>query len=483
MIRPAEMMQTARHLAAVALVATALTAPGARADERSGFRLFPEVAAPPPPKPGGAPQIPAPKKRLWLAAAEFVLMEVVPWVNNRYINDQPYAYISRETVADNFHAGLTLGDDHDKFTTDQLGHPVHGALYYNAARSNGFSFWESIPFAIAGAYTWQMVFEQNAHSLNDFVTTSMNGPTIGEPFHRLALMVRDDRSRGAERVLRELGSALLDPAMAFTRLVTGDLAAIRENPENRFPARLKIYIDAGFQHIGHRTQPNENQGLLQTEVAYGDPWVRPERLPFDNFEFAVDVSTPSSAWLTRIAVRGLVWGPEIAHTPASSHLLATFLSFDYVNNDPRVFGMQAAKFGLISSWTVAPTTRLRTEALIVGAPLASLFTGHPNESTVEIGRKYGWGPAAGLAAGFRVERNGIEYLRGDYTLTWVEGTNSLSRNSTIHGVRVEGRVPLVGEFGLGGSWVWQRRLSSYDEFRTETVTSPAWTAFVTWIAK
>jgi hypothetical protein len=410
-------------------------------------------------------------------------MEVLPWLNNRYVHDEGYARISWETVADNFRAGLTLGEDHDKFSTDQLGHPVHGAMYYNAARSNGFSFWESIPFAVVGAYAWQTVFEQNAHSLNDFVTTSMNGPTIGEPFHRLALMVRDNRARGAERVLRELGSALLDPATAFTRLVTGEIGAVAENPEGRFPARLKLYVDAGFQHVGHRTQSNENQGLLQTEVVYGDPWSRPERLPFDHFEFAVDVSAPSSAWLTRIAVRGLVWGPEIAQTPSSSHLLATFLSFDYVNNDPRVFGMQAAKFGVLSHWRVSKATWLRTEALLVGSPLTSLFTGHSSESTIEIGRRYGWGPAAGLTAGFRVERNGMEYLRGDYALTWVHGTNSLSRNSTIHGVRVEGRIPVVGEFGLGGSWVWQRRLSTYDDFPTEAVTSPSWTAFVTWIAR
>ena len=81
---------------------------------------------------------------------------------------------------------------------------MHGAFYYNAARSNGLSFGESIPFAIVGAYAWQLVFERDAHSFNDFSTTSMNGPTIGEPFHRLALMVRDDRTRGTERILREL---------------------------------------------------------------------------------------------------------------------------------------------------------------------------------------------------------------------------------------------------------------------------------------
>jgi hypothetical protein len=271
--------------------------------------------------------------------------------------------------------------------------------------------------------------------------------------------------------------------MAFTRLVTGELWAVRENPANRFPARLHVYVDAGFQHVGHRTQPNENQGLFQTDIVYGDPWVRPERLPFDHFEFAVDLSAPSSAWLTRIAVRGLVWGPEIARTPTTSHLLATFLSFDYVNNDPRVFGMQAVRTGLVSRWRVARTTELRTEALVFAAPLASLSTGHPEESNVAIGRKFGWGPAGGVETAFRVQRGDIEILRGDYTLTWARGTSSLARNSTIHNVRIEARVPLVGEFGLGGSWVWQRRLTTFDDYPTATVTSPAWTAFATWIAK
>ncbi len=471
MIGPVQMMQTARRAGVAVLVAVALAAQGAGTEEPfPRLRLFPGLREEPP-------------KRFWLAAGELALIEVIPWAYDRYVREEGYASISWKTVSDNFHAGLTLAGDTDKFTTDQLGHPVHGALYYNAARSNGFSFFESTLFAAAGAYAWQMVFERDAHSLNDFVTTSLNGPTIGEPFHRLALMVRDDGARGAERVARELGSALLDPAMAFTRLVTGELWAVRENPANRFPERLRIYVDAGFQHVGHRTQPNENQGLFQTDIAYGDPWVRPERLPFDHFELSVDVSAPSSAWLTRIAVRGLVWGPEVARTAGASHLLATLLSFDYVNNDPRVFGMQAARFGLLSRWPVAKTTELRTEALVFGAPLASLSTGHLQESNIAIGRKYGWGPAGGVEGGFRVLQKGVEVLRGDYTLTCVRGTSSLARNSTIHDVRVEARIPLIGEFGLGGSWVWQRRLTTFDDYPTAIVTSPAWTAYATWIAK
>jgi hypothetical protein len=49
MIRPVEMMQTARRVAAVALVAVALAARSAQAQDAASpprFRLFPETAAP-----------------------------------------------------------------------------------------------------------------------------------------------------------------------------------------------------------------------------------------------------------------------------------------------------------------------------------------------------------------------------------------------------------------------------------------------------
>jgi len=83
MIRPAPMMQTARRLAAVALVAAALAARSARAQDAPlspgapRFRLFPEAVPPPSPKgPGGAPA-PNPEKRFLMAAGELLGLEVM----------------------------------------------------------------------------------------------------------------------------------------------------------------------------------------------------------------------------------------------------------------------------------------------------------------------------------------------------------------------------------------------------------------------
>ena len=126
MIRPAPMMQTARRLAAVALVAAALAARSARAQDAPlspgapRFRLFPEAVPPPSPKdPGGAPA-PKREKRFWMAAGELLGLEVMSWGFNRYVMDQGYAHISWETVRNNLQAGFAFDDD--KFTTNQIGH-------------------------------------------------------------------------------------------------------------------------------------------------------------------------------------------------------------------------------------------------------------------------------------------------------------------------------------------------------------------------
>ena len=127
MIRPVPMMQTARSLASAALVAAALAAPSARAQDAASparFRLFPEAPPSADPKPAGAARAQKPEKRFWRAAGVLLGEEVVSWTFDRYVADQDYAHISWETVRNNLQSGFTI--DSDKFMTNQLGHSIGG---------------------------------------------------------------------------------------------------------------------------------------------------------------------------------------------------------------------------------------------------------------------------------------------------------------------------------------------------------------------
>src|SRR5438093_534301 len=52
-----------------------------------------------------------PKRRFGAAAAEVVLLELIPWSFNRYITNSEFAHISTATVAHNFQTGFAYDRD------------------------------------------------------------------------------------------------------------------------------------------------------------------------------------------------------------------------------------------------------------------------------------------------------------------------------------------------------------------------------------
>ena len=85
---------------------------------------------------------------LLLPLAALLLWAV--WTYNRFIREggeNPVFRVGFNSWRENLETGWTWDDN--SFSTNQIAHPYHGNLYYNAARSNGYSYWQSIPFAFA----------------------------------------------------------------------------------------------------------------------------------------------------------------------------------------------------------------------------------------------------------------------------------------------------------------------------------------------
>ena len=481
MIGPAPMMQTARRLAAVALVAAALADRGVRAQDAANsarFRLFPDTAAPPGPKPPGAAAAPKPGKRFWMAAGELLALEGVSLGFNRFVADEDYARISWKTVRNNLQSGFAF--DNDKFTTNQLGHSYGGGFYFNAPRANGFSFWESVPFALAGSYLWEMVAETQGPSLNDLVNTTLGGAVFGEASYRLSQMALDDRARGGARVAREALAGLINPSQLLTRLLAGDLGAVRPDRGDYLqPSRFVVALDAGSRHFVSSRRANPDQALFTAAARYGDPFDRSVSRPFDFFDVGVDVSWPSTAWLTRVDVRGLLAGWDLdPGSPGGRHLVGVFMNFDYTNNDTRVFGSQSFRFGLLSMRPLGKELELRAEALGGVAPLVALQNDHPDASNRTVGREYDYGPGAAVFTAIRLRRSELDLATLTYSLFWTHTSNGIARNSSIQSFRAELRIPVAGPFSAGGSWSWGKRISTYDGFDTFRADATQWRAFV-----
>lgn len=486
MIGSAEMMQKARRAAAAALVAASVAARGAAAEEPAPrFRLFPGAApearlAGPKASTRLSPEGRA-RRSFWRAAAELGILEALPWAQDRFINDEDYAHVSIETIRKNLDAGFSFDDD--KFTTNQLGHAISGGLYFNAARTNGYSFWESAPFVLAGSALWEVVGETQGPSLNDLVNTTLGGLALGEASYRLSQTILDARARGGARVAREALAGLVNPTQLLTRLLTGEAWAVREERGAAVePSRLVAELDVGGRHFVSSGREHPDQAVFAATVRYGDPFERAVSRPFDSFDIGVELAAPSFAWLTRVEIRGLLGGWDLdSSSTAARHVVGVFVDFDYTNNDTRVFSSQSFRFGLLSMRPLGKGVELRAEALGAVAPLVAFQNDHPEASSGLVGRTYDYGPGAAVFTTARLRRRELDLVTLAYSAFWTHTSNGVARNASTQTFRAEARVPVAGALSAGGSWSWGRRIATYDAYDTARTETSLWRAFVSWM--
>ncbi len=403
---------------------------------------------------------PVPRERFFAAAGEILLVEFVPWAWSRYVVEEDFAFISAATVKENFKAGF--GFDADSFDMNQSMHPLHGSLYFNAARSNGYSYWESGAFTLAGSFGWEFFMENTQPSINDLVNTTLGGMSRGEMAHRIAGMLRDNRATGFTRFWRELSGAIVDPMGGFNRLLHGEMTTSYPNPDERFPSRFNVVGDLGYRHITDDAD-SPNQALISLSAIYGDPFAGEIRKPFDSFWLEADVASAGSG-ITRVEGRGILRGWELGETTSRMrHIFGFFQEYEYFNNESQVFAAQIFSAGLLSRYTVATDLHLRTDLTAIAFPLAAIET--TDYLNPETGRTYDFAPGGGLRLAGRLYRKEREILRIGYGLAYAHTANGSSSSNVLQFFRATARLPLGKSLGMGAGYSWYSRRTTYSGFQ------------------
>jgi len=161
-----------------------------------------------------------PDKRFGRALLLWTSAQVFPWAYDQYVANADWAHITLKTLKYNINPG-SWDWDNDGFTTNQFAHPAHGSIFFNAFRSNGYSFWQSVPAAFAGSYVWETAGETQAPSINDFINTSIGGVVLGETLHRFSSRLTNNRSRGFKRQVSEVLALVMNPTGGLNRLLDG----------------------------------------------------------------------------------------------------------------------------------------------------------------------------------------------------------------------------------------------------------------------
>ena len=278
-------------------------------------------------------------KRYWQAAAEATGINVGVQLFDRYALNSDFAQTTLNSLKRNFTDGMVW--DNDFFITNLFAHPYHGNLYFNAARSNGLSFWESAPYALGGSLMWEFLGETEPPAINDVIATTCGGIAIGEMTHRLSRTVLDDRDRGGSRFLREAAATIINPIQGLHRIFSGDAWRVRSD-HYRYHDFSKIPVDMSFS-VGWRYLADNGalfRGIhapyVNITLMYGTP-VDGERhtTPYDFFDLEMNAAFGGGQpFVNTLNIVGRLWSTPILDKKDMAGEFGIYQHFNYYDAKP-----------------------------------------------------------------------------------------------------------------------------------------------------
>jgi hypothetical protein len=444
------------------------------------------------------------EKNFGLAVVEAYLGNFLPWVFNEVVPGRAQLKISQispRSWLNNLEHGWEWDDN--AFQVNHFAHPFQGNIYYNSARSNGYTYWASLLFATAGSFHWECCGETHFMSVNDWYNTSIGGAAVGEMLYRTSSMVLDNTATGSERAWREVGAFLMNPTRGFTRLVTGNASRVYANPEHpsdRIPDRLENQLSFGVRKATSERRAGEIEvadageahAFFDLQLISGSLLDLDRQKPFDFFTLATQINLRQEKGLGKLQIRGNLWHKDLGRTENSVSKLILVQDFDYENNEAFEFGGQGASLMYLKR-----TERSERTSFVWNAAATWMFMGGVNSEFAILAdvagirerlREYDFGTGLGARLGFQFLRDGYRWIDGSYRiqhLYTLNGSNFNGRDSNhiVQMLRLRAVFPLgYKRFGAGAEYELFLRDSSFesDQFGKIEQRVPRWQIFFTW---
>ena len=436
---PAAEATDAAPAAPVLAAATAVATAAAFASPAEGAAVNPAAL------PDSLPPV---EKHFWRASGEIFATNLLVWAYDRYIRESgtnPGFRIGFNSWAENLTNGFEWDDN--SFSTNQFAHPYHGSLYFNAARANGYDYWESMPFTFAGSFMWEYFGEVHHPSMNDWIATSVGGIALGEVLYKFSDLILDNTATGGSRRWKELAGFAVNPVRGFNRLVTGEASRVGPNPPGKHPDYLSSMVRFGVRSISEERLGVADTAGVFADLAftYGNPFSGRTKAPFDHFTFGLELDSKEKSTLARANAMGLLYGGSLRETAETHHYLGAFQYYDYFNNRAFEFGGQSVGAGLLSKFDTGEKMRFLTALHVT----ALLVGGTSSDYVSFSGREYDYGPGVGfrLHAGF--ERGGWNLLGVGTQQFWIYPLNGNVGHHVVSMTGVRAQFPVRRELAVG----------------------------------
>ncbi|MFH0989376.1 MAG: DUF3943 domain-containing protein [bacterium] len=397
---------------------------------------------------------PSSRGKYWIAAVEAVGSDLVMWSYFRYIRQDTWARIDIHSIKNNLRTGFWW--DEDGFMGNQFNHPYHGSSYYNAARVNGLSFWESAHYTLGGSAIWDLFLETEQPSYTDIVNTPISGIIFGEISFRITDLILDDSKRGVDRILRESSAFILNPMRGFNRLIRGEMW--QRGPSTPSPD-YKMWLSIGGNNVfRHRTlTKNHGYALLRFDMDYGDLLAASRHNdPFDYFNVHAELSVSKNDRIIGIMASGVLWDKGMALL-GTSNVLGVYKEFDLLNNLVYHLTATSVTSSLTNVITLSPATTLQNTLSISGVIMGGVNSQHAEM----YGKKYNVGPGASakVSSLLKISDYGTIYL--NYKRYWLHTLNGADSEEFIGLLNLGTNYEITSTTILGFDFLLYERYGDY----------------------
>jgi hypothetical protein len=394
------------------------------------------------------------KYPLWKPALQVVGLNLSTFLLDRYVGKYDFSIpVGFKSWGHNIKTGWEW--DTDRFGINFIGHPYSGTLTFNAARSNGYTFWQSFPFAVGGSLMWEYLGENTLPSYNDIINTPVNGAFLGEIFYRISSNILDDRTRGTQRFFRELAAGLIDPARGFNRLLQGK-SFRHTNKEVYQKEPLNITLYAGMLTLGSNPQDLTKAGatineILNLQLDYGNPFENRPRKPFDFFKFRIDLSYGvGRKIIDNVTGYGILTGKNFQSDSGNKAMLVGLFQYnDYWDNKTFELGAIGFGGGIITKLPVSKASKsaLYTSLHLAAIPFAGSSTRVGPDTSQFRDYNFGFGMEGKFESTINFSKWATATLVAYYY--WIHTYAGLRENNFIGIVKPRASVRLIKNLSIG----------------------------------
>ena len=298
------------------------------------------------------------KKHPWKAALEAFAINVGVQCFDQFVMNEEFAKISFHSIKHNIETGFVW--DNDQFSTNLFAHPYHGGLYFNAARSHGMNFWESVPYSFCGSLMWETTCEIEPPAINDLMATTIGGVCLGEVTYRISDLVYDDRLRGFPRFWREFLGTLICPIKGLNRILSGDAWRVRGryykyHDYGRSP--VSFSASAGYRYLADNNTLFRGEGnpYVRFNLVYGDPFDGATTKPYDYFTLDATFGLSSNQpFITGLHLLGRLWSVPVEVSKGTEMEFGIFQHFNYYDSQPVKDGTSLVPYRISEAASVGP---------------------------------------------------------------------------------------------------------------------------------